>query len=176
MAENEGKTVDGAQNCKNYSAPVAEHVREAADGREVYKVVHSLVNQTLEFIINDGRNVDTVGKKMMAELEEARLQIEDAKRNAKKMEAQRIEDSRRHATEMKAKENQKRAEIKKLNAWVEKEKKEKLHALAKVNQLKQQALRDQSARAVAATESERVEKSKATRAMDALTKAREDAE
>ena len=63
-----------------------------------------------------------------------------------------------------------------MNAWVEKEKKEKLHALAKVNQLKQQALRDQSARAVAATESERVEKSKATRAMDALTKAREDAE
>ena len=62
---------------------------------------------------------------MIAELEEARLQIEDAKRNAKKMEAQRIEDSRRHAKEMEAKENQKRAEIKKLNAWVEKEKKEK---------------------------------------------------
>jgi hypothetical protein len=92
------------------------------------------------------------------------------------MEAQRIEDSRRHAKEMEAKENQKRAEIKKLNAWVEKEKKEKLHALAKVNQLKQQALRDQSARAVAATESERVEKSKAKRAMDALTKAREGSE
>ena len=77
---------------------------------------------------------------------------------------------------MEAKENQKRAEIKKLSAWVEKNKKEKLHALAEVKQLKQQALRDQSARAVAATESERVEKSKATKAMDALTKAREDAE
>ena len=69
MAENEGKTVDGAQNCKNYSVPVAEHLREAADGRGVYKVVHSLVNQTLEYIINDGRNFDTVGKKMIAELE-----------------------------------------------------------------------------------------------------------
>ena len=109
LAENEGKTVDGAQNCKNYSVPVAEHVREAADGRGVYKVVHSLVNYTLELIINDGRNVDTLGKKIIAELEEARLQIEDAKRNAKKMEAQRIEDSRRHAKEMEAKENQKRA-------------------------------------------------------------------
>ena len=139
-------------------------------------MVHSLLKHIVEFIIDDCRNVDTVEKKMIAELEEARLQIEDAKRNAKKMEAQRIEDSRRHAKEMEAKENQKRAEIKKLNAWVEKEKKDKLHALAKVNQLKQQALRDQSARAVAATESERVEKSKAKRAMDALTKAREDAE
>ena len=176
LAENEGKTVNAAQNCQNNSVPVAEHVREAADGRGVYKVVHRLLKGTVEFIVDDGRNDDTVEKKMIAELEEARLQIEDAKRNAKKMEAQRIEDSRRHAKEMEAKENQKRAEIEKLNARVEKEKKEKLHALAKVNQLKQQALRDQSARAVAATESERVEKSKAKRAMDALTKAREDAE
>merc|ERR1712086_986592 len=81
------------------------------------------------------------------------------------------EDSRKHATEMRAKENQRRAEIKKLNAMFEKEKKEKLQAVADLKQLKQQALRDQSARAVAATESERVE-SKAARATDALTKAR----
>ena len=124
LAENEGKTADAAQNCKNNSVPVAEQVREAADGRGVYKVVHGLLEQTVEFIIDDGRNVETVEKKMIAELEDARLQIEDAKRNAKKIEAQRIEDSRRHAEEMEAKENQKRAEIKKLNAWVEKEKKE----------------------------------------------------
>jgi len=194
LAENEGKTVDAAQNCKNNSVPVAEHVREAAEGRGVYKVVHSLMKQTVEFIIDDGRNVNTVEKKMIAELEETRLQIENAKKNAKKMEAQRIEDSRRHATEMKkmeaqqiedsrrhakemeAKENQKRAEIKKWNARVEKEKNEKLQALAEVKQLKQQALRDQSARAVAATESKRVEKSKATKAMDALMKAREGSE
>jgi len=192
LAENEGKTVDAAQNCQNNSVPVAEHVREAADGRGVYKVVHSFLKGTVEFIIDDGRNDDTMGKKMIDELEEARLQIEDSKRHAKKvesqledssrhatemkkMEAQQIEDSRKHATEMKAKENQRRAEIKKLNAMFEKEKKEKLQAVADLKQLKQQALRDQSARAVAATESERVE-SKATRAMDALTKARKGSE
>ena len=194
LAENEGKTVDAAQSCQNNSVPVAEHVREAAGGRGVYKVVHSLLKETVEFIIDDGRNDDTMDKKMIDELEEARLQIEDSKRHAKKVEsqqiedsrrhatemkkieAQQIEDSRRHATEMKAKENQRRAEIKKLNAMFEKEKKEKLQAVADLKQLKQQALRDQSARAVAATESERVEKSKAARATDALTKAREGSE
>ena len=56
---------------------------------------------------------------------------------------------------MEAKENQKRAEIKKLNARVEKEKMEKLQAMAEVKQLKQQALRDQSARAVAAIQQPR---------------------
>jgi hypothetical protein len=67
-AENEGKTVDAAQNCKNYSVPVAGHVQKAADGRGVYKVVQSLLKPTVKVIIDDGRNIDTLEKKMIAEL------------------------------------------------------------------------------------------------------------
>ena len=65
-------------------------------------------------------------KKMVAELEEAKLQIKDSRKLAKKMEAKQIEDPRRHAKEMKAKENERGAEIKKSNARFEKQKKEKL--------------------------------------------------
>ena len=48
---------------------------------------------------------------MLAELEEAGLQIYDDRKHAKKTEAKQIEDLRRHPKKMEAKENGRHPEI-----------------------------------------------------------------